>query len=244
MSQEVGQWCRPRFVDTQPPANSVQRTENSTGLPGTLPDLFAFERLGSTFSSPPTQPGSASFNVDGGFTPEIPSSYIRAIQSGEFFDIEKLLPENMHKISCEVGDGALSITVGSNSELKLVSRAAKKKIKTISDWTSAFTLYMKVIVDKYPARVQELIGYLDLIRYAAKYHNSFGWYIYDNKFRNKAANDRSLSWALIDQQLWTRLITVSQSQLEADYALFFQWTLFICRIRISCRTEGRNVQQL
>ena len=150
----------------------------------------------------------------------------------------------MHKISCEVGDGALSITVGSNSELKLVSRAAKKKIETVFDWTNAFTLYMKVMVDKYPARARELICYLDLIRYAAKYHKSFGWYIYDNKFRHKAANDKSLSWALIDQQLWTRIFTVSQSQLEADYALFFQWTLFICRIRFGCRTEGRNVQQL
>ena len=58
----------------------------------------------------------------------------------------------MHKISCEVGDGAISITVGSNSELKLVSRPPKKKIETIAGWTSASTLYMKVIVDKFPAR--------------------------------------------------------------------------------------------
>ena len=147
----------------QPSANSAQPTENSTGLPGTLPDLFTFERLGFAFSSPPTQPGSTRFNVDGGFTPEIPSSYIQAIQRGEFFDIEKLLPENMHKISCEVGDGALSITVGSNSELKLVSRAAKKKIETVSDWTNAFTLYMKVMV----ARRKNLLAFACLFTFYA-----------------------------------------------------------------------------
>eukprot|EP00112_Aurelia_sp_Birch-Aquarium-sp1_P019579 Seg4868.3 transcript_id=Seg4868.3/GoldUCD/mRNA.D3Y31 product="hypothetical protein" protein_id=Seg4868.3/GoldUCD/D3Y31 len=205
--------------------------------PTTLPELMAFERLGATPFA--TQSDISSFSVDGGFTPEIPQTYVRAIQSGEFFDIAKLLPENLQKMTSDVGDGPLAITMDSNSQLKLVKQNVKKKVETIDDWTNAFTVYMKVVIDKHPVRSRELIEYLDLIRYAARYHHSLGWFIYDNKFRYKAANDRSLTWAKLDQQLWTRIFTVSQSQLEADLALFKQGpSSVVSRAVISAPRDG------
>ena len=206
--------------------------------PTTLPELMAFERLGATPFATQSDTSTSSFSVDGGFTPEIPQAFVRAIQSGEFFDISKLLPENLQKITSDVGDDPLAITIDGNSQLKLIKQSTKKKIETIDDWTNAFTVYMKVVIDKYPARSRELLEYLDLIRYAARYHHSLGWFIYDNKFRYKAANDRSLSWAKLDQQLWTRIFTVSQSQLEADLALFKQGPSSVSRAVISAPRDG------
>ena len=46
-------------------------------------------------------------------------------------------------------------------------------ITNIEDWTSCFSIYMAVLVQKYPFKAVELIQYLNLIRYAARYSHGF-----------------------------------------------------------------------
>ncbi len=127
-----------------------------------------------------------------GFTPEIPATFIKSIQSGEFFDLSKLLPENLHGFSAQADTQSFHLALGENSTIKLTSDStSKKKIRDIQNWTTAFTTYMKVVLDKFPGRAKELVAYLDLTilpSYAASYHQSLGWLLYDHKFRFKAAN--------------------------------------------------------
>ena len=104
-----------------------------------------------------------------GFTPEIPAHLIKSTQNGEFIDLSKVLTKNL--LGFETAEESFQLSLGENSTLKLSkSTAPKKKIVSIQDWTTAFTLYMKIIVEKFPGRAQELISYLELIRYAAAYH--------------------------------------------------------------------------
>ena len=168
-------------------------------------------------SSPmPTQ----AFNVDGGFT-EKPQQMINTIQRGEFFYLSQLLPENLYKIVYEVKESDnLAVLIGENNELKLVPKKQRKFITTIEEWTTAFNIYTKIIVDKFPARASELLNYLDIIRQAAMYQRSNAWLMYDVKFRHKVAKVKSLSWSAIDPQLWLRTFTGSQSQVELDSILF------------------------
>ena len=98
----------------------------------------------------------------------------------------------------------------------------KKRITTICEWTDAFILYIKILIQKFPARCPELINYLEIIRYAAAYHRNLGWLLYDRKFRAKAANNRALNWGALDQQLWLRIFIASPGQLEEDLSLFTQ----------------------
>ena len=100
-------------------------------------------------SSPmPTQ----AFNVDGSFT-EIPQQMINTIRRGEFFYLSKLLPENLYKIVYEVKESDnLTVLIGENNELKLVPKKQRKFITTIEEWTTAFNIYTKIIVEKIPAR--------------------------------------------------------------------------------------------
>ena len=39
--------------------------------------------------------------ADGGFTPEILDKYVRDIESGEFFELVKLLPKNLNKLNVD-----------------------------------------------------------------------------------------------------------------------------------------------
>ncbi len=63
---------------------------------------------------------------------------------------------------------------------------------------------MSVIVSKHPNRAAELLEYLPLSRYAAKYHRGLGWCVYDVKFRQKVAANKTIKWSVIDSQRYLR----------------------------------------
>lgn len=198
--------------------------ESASAPPAPRPSSYAALpiQIEGTLHNPTSATSSHSASsVDGGFTPEIPASYVRLIQNGEFFDLAKLLPQNLQRLSTFENEN-VSLMVGPNSELKLAmtpSNSRLKQIDNIEDWTTAFTMFMKVFVKKFPNKASEFIEYLDIIRYAAKYHRSYGWLIYDYKFRHKAANDKSIAWGEVDQQLWVRVFTVNQAQLFEDCSI-------------------------
>ena len=98
---------------------------------------------------------------------DIPSQYIKDIQSGEFFELSKLLPKHLSALDEEDN---LLLTLD-NSVVR-VSKKAKTStcITEIEQWSTAFTTYMSVFTHKFPLRSQELLQYLSLIRYAARVH--------------------------------------------------------------------------
>ena len=79
---------------------------------------------------------------------------------------------------------------------------------------------MGVLISKFPHRASELLEYMSLSRYAARYHKGLGWCVYDIKFRQKAATNKSLKWSTIDSQLWLKTFTVAPSLLKEDIGVF------------------------
>ena len=51
-----------------------------------------------------------------------------------------------------------------------------------------------------------------------------GWCVYDIKFRQKAATNKSLKWSTIDSQLWLKTFTVAPSLLKEDTGVFQSWS--------------------
>ena len=149
---------------------------------------------------------------------EVPAAYVKKIQSGEFFDLSKLLSKNMSLDNQPQEDIILTLD---NSVIK--ARKASQsttKITNIEQWTTAFTTYMSVVTHMYPTRAQELLQYMSMIRHAAQTHPGLGWSIYDHKFRSKAAHNPSLNWAMIDQQLWLMIFTTSPHILAQQFPIF------------------------
>ena len=214
-----------RSAPTNVPSPTLQQAGNSEQL--TTPTTSSTS-LAAAINSSPFASQSSHGVQSSGFTPEIPATYVRSIQMGEFFDLSKLLPENLLKMSlASENDGNdVSFVLGPNQELKLKKNNRKVEISNISDWTLAFTTYMKVVLEKFPHRSHELINYLDIIQDAARYQRSFTWLIYDRLFRYKASNNKSINWGVRDNELWIRLSTMSQEQLMVDYPMVVNDSVF------------------
>ena len=148
---------------------------------------------------------------------ELPAKLVKEVLSGEFMELSKLLPKNFNSLQL-LHDEPLTLTV-ENSVIR-INKAKASSITNIEEWTSAFTAYMSVIISKHPNRAAELLEYLSLTRYAAKYHRGLGWCIYDVKFRQKAAANKSILWSVIDSQLWLKTFTVAPSLMKEDIGFF------------------------
>lgn len=148
---------------------------------------------------------------------ELPAKLAKEILSGEFMELSKLLPKNYNSLK-PLHDEPLTLTL-ENSVIR-VNKARATSITDIEEWTTAFTAYMSVIINKFPSRSAELLEYLSLIRYAAKYHRGLGWCVYDIKFRQKAASNKSLVWSAIDSQLWLKTFTVAPSLMKEEIGVF------------------------
>ena len=99
---------------------------------------------------------------------DIPASYVKDNQSGEFFDLSKLLPK---KLSMFDEDDNLTLTLD-NSAIKVTKKrkSSPSQITEVEQWTTAFTTYMSVFTHKYPLRAQDFLVYFSLVRYAARAH--------------------------------------------------------------------------
>lgn len=144
---------------------------------------------------------------------ELPAKLVKEALSGEFMELSKLLPKNINLV--HKSEEPLTLTV-ENSVIKLSHAKKTTSITDVEEWTSAFSAYMSVIISKSPDRASELLEYMSLVRYAAKYHTGLGWCVYDIKFRQKAANNKSLKWSVIDSQLWLKTFTVAPSRMKEE----------------------------
>ena len=148
---------------------------------------------------------------------DVPASYVKEMESGEFFELSKLLPKNLSTF-----DDGEPLTLTMENSIVNVSKKAKSStsITDIEQWTTAFSTYMSIFIRKYPLRSQELLQYMSIIRYAAQFHKGIGWCFYDFKFRQRASLDKSLISSEINQQLWLMIFTVAPSVLREEYPLF------------------------
>ena len=142
---------------------------------------------------PNTSAQSADTSMDS--VHELPAMLVKEILTGEFMELAKLLPKNLNSLNAS-HDEPLTLTVD-NSVIK-VNKAKVTSITDIAEWTTAFTAYMGVLISQFPHRASELLEYMSLIRYAAKYHKGLGLCVYDIKFQQKAAVNKSLKWSYID----------------------------------------------
>ena len=99
ITQIVSQSISSFFDSQQTASRVVERPAVPSPTPlarleqlGQFPILSSSELQQSSTSS--DRPVASTQQADGGFTPEIPDKYVRDIESGEFFELAKLLPKN------------------------------------------------------------------------------------------------------------------------------------------------------
>ena len=103
-----------------------------------------------------------------------------------------MLPKNFNVLNPSQ-DEPFTLTVD-NSVIK-VNKAKITSITDISECPASFSAYVGVLISGFSHRASELLEYMSLIRYTARYHKGLGWCVYDKKFRQNAATNKSLKWS-------------------------------------------------
>jgi hypothetical protein len=126
----------------------------------------------------------------------VPLNIKRNIWQNKFIDLSILL-----KLARDLQDSADSqgeIRIH-NGQLCLVKEKSNVFLN-IDKWTSAFTVFATVLLERFPSKLQEMFEYLRDIRLAA--NRSLCWYKYEEQFRLKVANNPNISWGQVDNELW------------------------------------------
>ena len=130
------------------------------------------------------------------------------ILRGEYVDFTLLLPDSIaHPQSPEVRLRVEDLSPGSQTAPITMVRKQKPVIDNFHKWLDAYTSYMLVIVSAYPRRALELLKYQQIISKAVSQFKGLAWLTYDEQFRCSAAYDLTLSWDLVDMELWTVTFT-------------------------------------
>jgi hypothetical protein len=124
----------------------------------------------------------------------ISDSLKNKIWSNEFVDLGLLLPTIHNKAQ------ALPLVVqGDGNEKQIAVQENTKRIKTIDQWISAFSVFMAVYCQKFKDAAPDLIKYMDTIRNMLKQKGD--WYQYDIEFR-RSKLQLQISWGNMHHHLW------------------------------------------
>ena len=81
---------------------------------------------------------------------------------------------------------------------------SKKHIPDLATWIQCFATYSAVLLTRHSERAQSLLMYSATI---ARLSKKFRWIIYDQYFRQEAADTSKTDWAKIDSSIYTQCFT-------------------------------------
>jgi hypothetical protein len=143
--------------------------------------------------------------VDSAFDPvsaHVPLKLKNQIWEGKFIDLSLLLKSAQEIDGHLESQGSIELRNG----VMCLVKSKNSSYLTIDKWTSAFVIFMSVVLEKYRTRRLELLKYLRDIRMAAS--RSQGWFPYDKQFRLRKQANPQLSWGVINSELWLLYVTV------------------------------------
>lgn len=132
------------------------------------------------------------------------------VWKGEFVEMGSFVDN--HRFT-EEQDDVLLISQAGDGRLQLKPKGKEiQKVLTIEKWTSAFVVFMSILLECHLSRAFELLKYMDCIRTIAYRFPGNGWVHYDRQFRLRMARDPAKSWASVDSELWLTCITSGSRQ--------------------------------
>ena len=153
---------------------------------------------GSTVTKPPaaklvpTVPG----------LPALPTKLVERIVAGQYVDFTELPPAK----------GRTRILPSSEEGHIVLIRAedlagCRKLIPDLATWLQCFCIHAAVIVEHEPDCRKSLFAYVSTIAKASTKHKWPSWLVYDQNFRQEAADSGSKDWARVDPSIYTQCFT-------------------------------------
>lgn len=126
-------------------------------------------------------------------SPVVPARIVKRILSCDFGDMAELSNENLELEKRRSGDG---------EDTKSTPRSKLRPLPDLLAWSRAFTLYMGVVLSKYPSKGLELAAYHAMILHGPD--TCDWWRTYDSQFREQFTNLETADFTKIDQTLYSR----------------------------------------
>ncbi|CAC5363060.1 unnamed protein product [Mytilus coruscus] len=172
----------------------------------------------------------------------IPLKIKENIWRGEFIHLGILLKSATDLGSDSTLDGDFVLKEGA---LTVVNKTPES-LSYIETWTSAFMIYMAILLQKWPTKAQEYLKYMQSIRLASSRGTNNGWAVYDEQYRLKKERYPTSSWGVIDQELWVLCVVTGNVNQSSSVVMSnnFPPSLNYQSRQVSdinpCRIQGRS----
>ena len=163
-----------------------------------IKDVVATSQVLQTLGSRDESLPSSQLVSPGTGLSALPKKMVERILSREYIDFAELPPAK---------GKVRGIPSGLDGQVVLVQAAdllqSKKLIPDLATWIQCFALYVAVLAPSQPERVPELMAYMSFIARKSLRYAWPSWLVYDQNFRQEAAENPHLSWARADPGTYT-----------------------------------------
>lgn len=134
--------------------------------------------------------------------PALPKKLVEQIQGGQYIDFCELPPAKGRTRPLPSQDEGHIIVVRAED-----LSGTRKMIPDLATWLQCFAVYMAVITNKEPDRTNNLLAYMVTIAKASTKYSWPSWVVYDQNFRQEAADNGLKDWAKVDPSIYTQCFT-------------------------------------
>ena len=128
--------------------------------------------------------------------PALKRSMVQLMLSGAYVDFGELPPAKGFSKPLS------ALTQGMDGQIVLLQATdlaqSKKLIPDVATWVQCFSLYAAVLIAKSPERAPSLLSYMATICKFSKRYKWPSWIIYDEQFRQEAAETGKSDWSKTD----------------------------------------------
>ena len=131
--------------------------------------------------------------------PALPKKLVEQIQGGQYIDFCELPPAKGRTRPLPSQDEGHIIVVRAED-----LSGTRKMIPDLATWLQCFAVYMAVITNKEPDRTNNLLAHMVTIAKASTKYSWPSWVVYDQNFRQEAADNGLKDRAKVDPSIYTQ----------------------------------------
>ena len=154
-------------------------------------------------------PAAAQVSVGLGL-PAITKKLLQKIRANEYVDFGELPPAKGKTKSVPQSLEGQVIVIQAAELYK-----QRKIIPDLATWVQCFALYATVILAQEPERRADLMAYASIIAKASQKYRWPSWIVYDQNFRQEAADMQNKQWAKVDPSIYAQCFTGMALRAEA-----------------------------
>ena len=132
----------------------------------------------------------------------LPKKLVEKIKANEYIDFTELPPAKGKSRPVPQSLEGQVLVVQAADLLQ-----ARKIIPDLATWLQCFALYVATLALSQPSRVPEMMAYQTIIAKASQKYRWPSWIVYDQNFRQEAANNLAQSWTKVEPSIYAQCFT-------------------------------------